>query len=122
MRFAAHQTTRLAGPRVLSQGVGRVSWAGAIGALVLAGSLFVASGADARERVHVVARGHTLTAIAGRYGVSVEDICRANGISPKTMLKPGQELVIPSKDAPKRAEKKRAQKRAEKKRSNEAKP
>lgn len=92
---------------------GASGWA-ALAALVAA--LGLAPTAEGAERVHVVAKGHTLTAIAGRYGVSVDDICRANGISPKVMLKPGQKLVIPSKDAPKRAEKKRAeQKPAEKK-------
>ena len=85
-------------------------------ALALVACLGLAAGAEAADRVHVVAKGHTLTAIAGRYGVSVEDICQANGISPKVMLKPGQKLVIPSKNAPKRSEKSDA-KRAEPKRA-----
>jgi LysM repeat protein len=89
-------------------------------ALALVACLGLTPGAAAAQRVHVVAKGHTLSAIAGRYGVSVEDICQANGISPKVMLKPGQKLIIPSKTAPSRAEKNRPQqerpKRAEQKR------
>lgn len=50
--------------------------------------------------VHVVARGHTLSSIAGRYGVSVTAICRATGITEKTTLKIGQRLVIPDPTDP----------------------
>lgn len=55
--------------------------------------------ASAANRVHKVARGHTLDAIARRYGVTVDAICKANRISPKKMLKPGDELVIPGVEA-----------------------
>jgi len=50
--------------------------------------------------VHVVGRGDTLGAIAVKYNVSVEAIARANGITPITILKIGQELVIPGANDP----------------------
>lgn len=42
---------------------------------------------------HVVRRGHTLTAIAGRYGVSVGDLRRWNDLRGST-IHPGQRLVV----------------------------
>lgn len=69
-------------------------------ALVCVAALGVSGQADAapEEGVqHVVAQGHTLGKIAKRYNVSVEDLCRVNGIDKKKPLKPGQRLVIPQK-------------------------
>lgn len=60
----------------------------------------VSSIAHAAEPVHRVARGQTLGAIARRYRVSVEDLCAANGITPKQRIKPGQQLFIPGGGAP----------------------
>src|SRR5688572_32749513 len=45
--------------------------------------------------VHVVAPGENLYRIALHYGVSVEDVARANGIRDETQLEVGTRLVIP---------------------------
>ena len=50
-----------------------------------------------KAQIHVVAPGHTLSAIAGRYAVTVSAIENANDISRKTALKVGQKLVVPHK-------------------------
>jgi LysM repeat protein len=44
---------------------------------------------------YVVQRGDTLAGIAYRYGVSVTDIVRANGIANPNRIYPGQRLLIP---------------------------
>ena len=49
-------------------------------------------------RTHTVARGDTLGSIAVRYGVTSAALAEANGISLTSILRLGQELVIP--DAP----------------------
>lgn len=45
---------------------------------------------------HLVKKGDTLSAIAGRYGSSVSAIRSANGIS-GSLIRPGQSLVIPKR-------------------------
>ncbi len=45
-------------------------------------------------RVHVVRRGETLSRIARRYGLSVRQLCRLNGIEPGTVIHPGDRLVV----------------------------
>jgi LysM repeat protein len=45
--------------------------------------------------VHVVARNDTLSGIARRYGLSVADIARLNGIDRNALVKSGDILVIP---------------------------
>jgi murein DD-endopeptidase MepM/ murein hydrolase activator NlpD len=47
------------------------------------------------ETVHVVKPGENLYRIALHYGVSVEDVMRANGIRDPSALEVGQRLVIP---------------------------
>jgi len=49
---------------------------------------------------HVVSYGESLTAIAWKYGVSVEDLVRANGLPNPNFVFAGQRLVIPSGSAP----------------------
>jgi len=44
---------------------------------------------------HVVKGGENLSSIASKYGATVEEIVRANGITNPNRLKVGQELVIP---------------------------
>jgi membrane-bound lytic murein transglycosylase D len=44
--------------------------------------------------VHVVRKGDTLWGIARRYDMSVSEIARANGISTKSTLRPGQRLAV----------------------------
>ena len=70
-------------------------------ALVLGSLLALAACASRPESaVHVVAPGENLYRIALHYGVSVEDIARANGIRDETQLEVGTRLTIPR---PKRA-------------------
>lgn len=45
--------------------------------------------------VHVVGQGDTLFAIARRYGVTVDDLRRANNLGSSDVIVPGQRLVIP---------------------------
>jgi predicted esterase len=61
-------------------------------------SLLVAPGAGAEPRTHVVASGHTLGKIARRYKISIDDLCKANGISRRDPIKPGQKLLIPDRN------------------------
>lgn len=49
----------------------------------------------APPRVHRVAPRQHLGMIARRYNVTVDAIAHANDLSPKTPIRPGQELVIP---------------------------
>jgi uncharacterized protein YcbK (DUF882 family) len=51
---------------------------------------------------HVVQRGHTLEAIAHRYRVSAKAIVEANHLKDAKHLKPGQTLIIPGVDGPKK--------------------
>jgi membrane-bound lytic murein transglycosylase D len=46
-------------------------------------------------RTHLVRRGDTLSAVARRYGVSVTDLRRANGMSERETLRAGESLKIP---------------------------
>ncbi len=50
-----------------------------------------------KPTMHVVAKGHTLSAISGRYGVTVGAICTANDLPRTAPLTVGQRLVIPAK-------------------------
>jgi murein DD-endopeptidase MepM/ murein hydrolase activator NlpD len=43
-------------------------------------------------KYHTVQSGDTLSGIAGRYGISVENICRLNGIKKTTVLRVGRSL------------------------------
>jgi membrane-bound lytic murein transglycosylase D len=45
--------------------------------------------------VHVVSQGDTLFAIARRYGVTVDDLRRANNLGSSDVIVPGQRLVVP---------------------------
>lgn len=46
--------------------------------------------------IHVVQRGETLFRIAQRYGTTVEDLARLNGIQNPSALAVGQRLIVPS--------------------------
>lgn len=49
---------------------------------------------------HTVAPGESLTVIASRYGVKIGDIALANKVRDPSLIRPGQELVIPGWEAP----------------------
>jgi len=61
------------------------------------------SPAAAADVQHVVARGHTIEAIAHRYHVTVKAIVDANHLKDTRHLKIGETLVIPGVSAPKPA-------------------
>jgi LysM repeat protein len=46
------------------------------------------------KRYHEVKKGETLTGIAKRYGISVEELRRLNRLSPKAALSAGQKLLV----------------------------
>ncbi|MBW3570253.1 MAG: LysM peptidoglycan-binding domain-containing protein, partial [Gemmatimonadetes bacterium] len=50
---------------------------------------------EARAREHTVADGETLWGIARRYGTTVENLRRANGLDQDAPIRPGQKLRIP---------------------------
>jgi membrane-bound lytic murein transglycosylase D len=52
------------------------------------------AGGVADRSVHVVRRGDTVGKIADRYGVSVADVLRWNGLSSRGRIYPGQRVVI----------------------------
>jgi LysM repeat protein len=47
-------------------------------------------------RTHVVQRGETLKGLAKRYGVSIQALREANGLTERKTLKAGRALKIPS--------------------------
>jgi len=49
-----------------------------------------------KKRYHTVRQGDTLSGIAEKYGVSIGELCRLNDITPKTVIRPGQELLVAS--------------------------
>ena len=48
-------------------------------------------------KVHVVKRGDTMSAIAYKYGSSVQEIARLNNISNPDIIEVNQELLVPNK-------------------------
>lgn len=60
-----------------------------------AGTLLAARKTTGGGGVHVIARGDTLSDIAVRYNVSVEDLLRHNGLN-STRIRVGQRLKIPA--------------------------
>jgi LysM repeat protein len=68
--------------------------------LVTLAALLTASAGMAAERpsVHVVQPGQKLASIAKRYGMSLDDLCQANGLRRSARIYPGQRLNIPSPD------------------------
>jgi N-acetylmuramoyl-L-alanine amidase len=54
-----------------------------------------AADSAAAERTHLVKRGETLKGLARRYGVSVQALRDANGLSDRQPIKAGKSLRIP---------------------------
>ena len=46
------------------------------------------------KRYHQMKKGETLTGIAKRYGLSIEELRRMNKLSPKTTLTAGRKLIV----------------------------
>jgi uncharacterized protein YcbK (DUF882 family) len=65
----------------------------------IAGVAFTISGSAAADVQHVVARGHTLSAISSRYHVTVKAIMDANHLRDPSHLRAGQTLTIPGVSA-----------------------
>jgi membrane-bound lytic murein transglycosylase D len=51
-------------------------------------------GADLERRIHRVRSGESLWSISRRYGMTVAQLARMNGISTKSLLQPGQRLQV----------------------------
>jgi len=49
---------------------------------------------NAEGRYHTVSPGDTLSGIAEQYGVTVSELCRLNQITPNTVIRVGQMLLI----------------------------
>ena len=47
-------------------------------------------------RYHEVRRGDTLSEIADKYGMRMQELCRLNEITPSTIIRPGDMLLIKS--------------------------
>jgi LysM repeat protein len=58
------------------------------------GSRPVSSGSG---QEHVVAKGEVLAIIARKYGVTINDIIKANNLANPDSIRPGQKLIIPAK-------------------------
>ncbi len=69
-----------------------------VSTLLLSAFFLNAHSAWAKPKVHTVYEGQRLGSIAKRYNVTVEDLCRANGIKARDPIKPGQQLIIPGTD------------------------
>lgn len=77
------------------------SWLRVVSLTVLCSAILVGGAtteAIAKPKVHTVYSGQRLGSIAKRYNVTVEELCRANGISSRDPIKPGQKLIIPGTD------------------------
>ncbi len=51
--------------------------------------------AVSETKIHIVQKGESLWVIAKKYGVSVQDIVKANNIENASLIKINQELIIP---------------------------
>ena len=51
--------------------------------------------AVSETKIHIVQKGESLWVIAEKYGVSVQDIAKANNIENASLIKINQELIIP---------------------------
>src|SRR5688500_8941656 len=65
--------------------------------IALLGALLLPAG-TAHAKEHVVADGQTWGKIAKRYQISIAALCKANGMSRRDKIRPGQRLIIPLDD------------------------
>ena len=49
---------------------------------------------NSRESYHIVRPGDTLSGIAGKYGLTVEVLCKLNRLTVKDPIKPDQKLLV----------------------------
>ena len=49
-----------------------------------------------KERYHEVRSGDTLFGIATKYGITIDEFCRLNKISPRDIIYPGRRLLVAS--------------------------
>jgi LysM repeat protein len=49
-----------------------------------------------KRRYHEVRQGDTLSRISEQYGITIEQLCRLNKITPKTVIRPGLKLLVSS--------------------------
>jgi len=76
--------------------------ASATTAIAIAATLTFSTVVARADVTHVVQRGHTIEAIAHRYHVTAKAILDANHLKDAKHLKPGQTLIIPGVDGPKK--------------------
>lgn len=55
---------------------------------------------DTQSTIHIVSKGETLFRIARQYGLTVNELVKANNIADPTRIYPGQELIIPGLESP----------------------
>lgn len=80
--------------------------------LALVGSTQAAAARSPRPSgPNVVSRGETLSEVAGRLGVSVADLARANGIANPDRVRAGRRLVVPGAGGASTATRSRASRR-----------
>ncbi len=72
----------------------------AVTVILLAGSSILLA---AQNSEHSVAKGDTLYGISRQYGITLDELCKANGITSSSVLKIGQTLKIPSSSASEQA-------------------
>ena len=65
--------------------------------LIRPGQVILIPGVDGSvEQVHVVSQGETLSKIASAYGANASDIAEANSMANPDLIRPGQEVLIPT--------------------------
>lgn len=66
----------------------------------MAAAPILAQDSTSNVTIHVVQRGETLFRIALQYGLTVDDLTRANGLTNPNSIQVGQRLLIPGAEAP----------------------
>ena len=74
-------------------------WLNALAVFVFGWAVIAPAHAES-ERSYVIKKNDTLSRIARQHGVSLSDLARYNGLSPKDTIYTGQRLLIPSLNMP----------------------